>query len=199
MDRRFRWAVVLAALLWFTDPREIWQSLSRADLKWVALAVAINIATVPVMAWRWQLLLAAKRLQVPLGWLTRTYFVALFIGQFLPAAVGGDAVRAVELGRGRRAAIAARSPPARAGHGADRSRRDCGDFRSPLLHFHVGKAILARGGEYSLRFGRWHRCALDSGDESEPLGVDRLYCAIRSGHAQWRGAGQLDQPTTPEC
>jgi|SRR5690348_12274963 glycosyltransferase 2 family protein len=92
-------AVVLAALLWFTDPREIWQSLSRADLKWVALAVAINIATVPVMAWRWQLLLAAKRLQVPLGWLTRTYFVALFIGQFLPAAVGGDAVRAVELGR----------------------------------------------------------------------------------------------------
>ncbi|MGN6377914.1 MAG: lysylphosphatidylglycerol synthase transmembrane domain-containing protein, partial [Gaiellales bacterium] len=35
----------------------------------------------------------------PIGWLTRTYFVALFAGQFLPAAIGGDAVRAVELGR----------------------------------------------------------------------------------------------------
>ena len=30
---------------------------------------------------------------------TRTYFVALFAGQFLPAAIGGDAVRVVELGR----------------------------------------------------------------------------------------------------
>ena len=36
---------------------------------------------------------------MPLGWLTRTYFVALFAGQFLPAAIGGDAVRAIELGR----------------------------------------------------------------------------------------------------
>jgi glycosyltransferase 2 family protein len=36
---------------------------------------------------------------VGLGWLTRTYFVALFAGQFLPAAIGGDAVRVVELGR----------------------------------------------------------------------------------------------------
>jgi hypothetical protein len=34
-----------------------------------------------------------------MGWLTRTYFVALFAGQFLPAAIGGDAVRVVELGR----------------------------------------------------------------------------------------------------
>ncbi|HEY0387287.1 MAG TPA: lysylphosphatidylglycerol synthase transmembrane domain-containing protein [Gaiellales bacterium] len=92
-------AVVLAALLWFTDPGEIWQTLSGADPAWVALAIAVNIATVPVMAWRWRLLLSAKRLDAPIGWLTRTYFVALFIGQFLPAAVGGDAVRAVELGR----------------------------------------------------------------------------------------------------
>jgi uncharacterized protein (TIRG00374 family) len=92
-------AVVLAALLWFTDPAQIWDTLSAADLRWVAAATAINIATVPVMAWRWRLLLCAKGIIVPIGWLTRTYFVALFLGQFLPAAIGGDAVRAVELGR----------------------------------------------------------------------------------------------------
>jgi uncharacterized protein (TIRG00374 family) len=106
MSRRWRVAlgaavsvVVFGALLWFTDPGQIWDALSAADARWVAAAVAVNIATVPVMAWRWQLLLRAKRLLLPLGWLTRTYFVALFLGQFLPAAVGGDAVRAVELGR----------------------------------------------------------------------------------------------------
>jgi uncharacterized protein (TIRG00374 family) len=92
-------AVLLALLLWFTDPIEIWRTLEQADPRWVAAAIIVNIVTVPVMALRWQLLLSAKRLHVPLAWLTRTYFVALFLGQFLPAAVGGDAVRAVELGR----------------------------------------------------------------------------------------------------
>ena len=92
-------AVLLALLLWFTDPSEIWRTLEQADPRWVAAAIIVNIVTVPVMALRWQLLLSAKRLHVPLAWLTRTYFVALFLGQFLPAAVGGDAVRAVELGR----------------------------------------------------------------------------------------------------
>jgi hypothetical protein len=92
-------AVLLTLLLWFTNPREIWQTLSGANLKWVAAAVVVNTATVPLMAWRWRLLLLAKGIVVPFGWLVRTYFVALFLGQFLPAAVGGDAVRAVELGR----------------------------------------------------------------------------------------------------
>jgi glycosyltransferase 2 family protein len=92
-------AVLLSLLLWFTNPREIWQTLSGANLKWVAAAIVVNTATVPLMAWRWRLLLLAKKIAVPYGWLVRTYFVALFLGQFLPAAVGGDAVRAVELGR----------------------------------------------------------------------------------------------------
>ena len=31
-------AVVLAALLWFTDPAQIWDTLSAADLRWIAAA-----------------------------------------------------------------------------------------------------------------------------------------------------------------
>ena len=53
---------------------------------------------------------AAKRIHVPIGWLTRTYFVSLFAGQFLPAAIGGDAVRAVELGGGAPRTRRRRSP-----------------------------------------------------------------------------------------
>ena len=97
-------AVVLAALLWFTDPAQIWDTLSAADMRWIAAATLVNIATIPVMAWRWKLLLRAKKIPVPMGWLIRTYFVALFLGQFLPAAIGGDAVRAVELARRTHAA-----------------------------------------------------------------------------------------------
>ena len=106
MNRRSRVAiegaisvVLLVVLLRYAGVDEVWNTLKRTDLAWFIPAVAVNMATVVVMAWRWRLLLSAKGLQVPLGWLTRTYFVALFAGQFLPAAIGGDAVRAIELGR----------------------------------------------------------------------------------------------------
>jgi glycosyltransferase 2 family protein len=92
-------AALLVALLIWSDPRSVWDTLSAADPVWVLAAVAVNVITVPLMALRWQILLRAKGLFLTLGWLTRTYFVALFAGQFLPAAIGGDAVRAVELGR----------------------------------------------------------------------------------------------------
>ena len=92
-------AAVVAALLVWSDPAAIWDDLTSADWGWVAAAVALNTATVPLMAWRWQLLLRAKGEHAPIAWLTRTYFVALFAGQFIPTAIGGDAVRAIELGR----------------------------------------------------------------------------------------------------
>ena len=106
MNRRSRVAiegaisvVLLVVLLRYAGVDEVWNTLKRTDLAWFIPAVAVNMATVVVMAWRWRLLLSAKGLQVPLGWLLPTYFVALFAGQFLPAAIGGDAVRAIELGR----------------------------------------------------------------------------------------------------
>ncbi len=91
--------ILLVILLWISDPSSIWNTLADAQGGWVVAAIVVNIATVPLMAFRWQLLLAAKRIPMSLGWLTRTYFVSLFAGQFLPAAIGGDAVRAIELGR----------------------------------------------------------------------------------------------------
>jgi glycosyltransferase 2 family protein len=92
-------AVVLGLLLRWAGLHEVAKTLRGTDLAWFVPAVVVSAATVPAMALRWQLLLQAKRVPVPLGWLTRTYFVALFAGQFLPAAIGGDAVRVVELGR----------------------------------------------------------------------------------------------------
>lgn len=89
----------LIVILKYAGVDQVWDTLKHTDLEWFIPAVAVNMATVGVMAYRWKLLLAAKRVEVSLGWLTRTYFVALFAGQFLPAAIGGDAVRAVELGR----------------------------------------------------------------------------------------------------
>jgi hypothetical protein len=81
--------VLLAAILHWAGIHRVLHELSKTQLRWFIPAVAVSIATVPVMALRWRLLLSAKRIDVPLAWLTRTYFVALFAGQFLPAAIGG--------------------------------------------------------------------------------------------------------------
>ncbi|MBD0290234.1 MAG: flippase-like domain-containing protein [Thermoleophilia bacterium] len=69
-------------------------------------ALAIFLATTWLMAWRWQLLLASKGIEEPLGWLTRLYFVGYAAGQVLPTAMGGDAVRILEHARRRPAARA---------------------------------------------------------------------------------------------
>jgi uncharacterized membrane protein YbhN (UPF0104 family) len=50
-------AVVLGVLLWMSHPGEIWRALSALHPGWFALAVAVNAATVVLMAWRWMLLL----------------------------------------------------------------------------------------------------------------------------------------------
>ena len=92
-------AVLLVAILHWAGIHRVLHELSRTQLRWFIPAVAVSVATVPLMALRWRLLLSAKGIDAPIAWLTRTYFVALFAGQFLPAAIGGDAVRAVELGR----------------------------------------------------------------------------------------------------
>jgi uncharacterized protein (TIRG00374 family) len=91
--------ILLAAILHWAGIHRVLHEHSRTQLRWFLPAVAVSVATVPLMALRWRLLLSAKGIDAPLAWLTRTYFVALFAGQFLPAAIGGDAVRAVELGR----------------------------------------------------------------------------------------------------
>jgi uncharacterized protein (TIRG00374 family) len=53
-----------------------------------------------VMTERWRVLLVARGRHEPgFGWLLETTLVALLLGQVLPTAVGGDAVKAIDLSR----------------------------------------------------------------------------------------------------
>jgi len=92
---------LLAILLVQIDVSRTVELVRSSSLAPLALALAIFVATTWLMAWRWQLLLASKRIREPLGWLTRLYFVSYAAGQVLPTAVGGDAVRIVEHARRR--------------------------------------------------------------------------------------------------
>lgn len=63
-------------------------------------AIVIAIADRILMAYKWNILLKAKEINIPLINLTGIYLVSTFLGLFLPATVGGDAVRAYAVAKG---------------------------------------------------------------------------------------------------
>jgi hypothetical protein len=89
----------VAYIAWKIDLGTTIDVLRDADLGYFALATAIMVVSTVPLAWRWQRLLDAKRIDEPLGWLTRTYFVSYTAGQVLPTSIGGDAVRVFETAR----------------------------------------------------------------------------------------------------
>jgi uncharacterized protein (TIRG00374 family) len=88
-----------AYLLWKIDVGETLHVLRSARVEYVAGSLAIMASSVLPMAWRWQLLLRARQISEPLGWLARSYFVSYTVGQVLPTAIGGDASRIYETTR----------------------------------------------------------------------------------------------------
>ena len=100
---------IIAYLLWQIDVGQTIHLIGGSNGLYLLGALAIFLATTWGMAWRWQLLLAAKGIHEPLGWLTSLYFIGYAAGQVLPTSVGGDAVRIIEHGRkrpGRRGDVA---------------------------------------------------------------------------------------------
>jgi glycosyltransferase 2 family protein len=73
--------------------------IGTASLWWLLLCLVLTFVTVPMQAWRWQLLLQVRGVEESLGWLTRAYFVSYAVGQVLPTGVGGDASRIYETTR----------------------------------------------------------------------------------------------------
>jgi uncharacterized protein (TIRG00374 family) len=88
-----------AYLVWRIDVGETADVLADVNVAYFLGAVAIMLGTVPAMAWRWRLLLAARGIRDRLAWLVRAYLVSYTAGQILPTAVGGDAVRIFETAR----------------------------------------------------------------------------------------------------
>ena len=92
---------ILLLLLLQIDVSETVDLIRSSEVAYVVLALAIFLGTTALMAWRWQILLAAKGIHEPIGWLTQLYFIGYAASQILPTAVGGDAVRIIEHSRRR--------------------------------------------------------------------------------------------------
>ncbi|MFQ6016346.1 MAG: YbhN family protein [Anaerolineae bacterium] len=70
-----------------------------ADARFLALATGLVVVGLVIGAYRWQRLLIALGISVPLRTLTASYFVGLFFNNFLPTSMGGDVVRIYDVAR----------------------------------------------------------------------------------------------------
>ena len=94
-------AGLTALLLWQSDPHSVWRAARGADWRFIVLACLLVAVDRVLMAYRWwTLLLPLDRTgRPPVATVMRIFFVSTFVGTFLPASVGGDAVRAYELSK----------------------------------------------------------------------------------------------------
>ena len=95
-------AILLTAfVLWRAEPSAVVEAAARADLAWIGAAILLVVGDRALMAYRWLVLLAPipQVDRPPLGAVMRIFFTSTFAGTFLPASVGGDAVRAYALSR----------------------------------------------------------------------------------------------------
>jgi len=70
-----------------------------ADVRFLALATGLVVVGLVIGAYRWQRLLIALGISMPLRTLTASYFVGLFFNNFLPTSMGGDVVRVYDVAR----------------------------------------------------------------------------------------------------
>lgn len=92
--------LLIYLLVFRVDLRELWDLLAQAAWGDLAAAAGLMIAGTALRAVRWQALLDALDIHVPLRRLAALYFIGAFFNIFMPSGLGGDAVKMVELGRG---------------------------------------------------------------------------------------------------
>jgi glycosyltransferase 2 family protein len=92
---------VIAFLLAKADVATLWDTLQDARVGYLLLALLAIFVGLFVSAFRWKAYLDAVELSLSTGSLLRLYFVGTFFNAFLPTGIGGDAYKAMRLGRGR--------------------------------------------------------------------------------------------------
>ncbi len=89
-------AVSAALIYWILKDanfRQIFATISAANKPLLVLAFSTFFVGYLLTALRWRLLLSAQGVVAPLGYLFRSFMVAMFFSNFLPSTMGGDGFR----------------------------------------------------------------------------------------------------------
>jgi glycosyltransferase 2 family protein len=85
--------LVTLLILRYLNLKEAYSTLGNVDIQYLLVVfLIINLDRI-FMAYKWKILLKAKRLDPPLSSLVKGYYVSGFLGPVLPATVGDDLIR----------------------------------------------------------------------------------------------------------
>jgi glycosyltransferase 2 family protein len=90
---------LVAVILWFADVRPVLAVMSRERIGFFVATVALFVAGQAMSAFRWQLLAMLNGISGSYPEYLRYYFIGMFTNVFVPGLIGGDAARAIYLGR----------------------------------------------------------------------------------------------------
>ncbi len=107
MNRRLAWllvrlgvsAALVGWLLCRVDAAAVARQMSEVGLDTVLAILALQFLNTALKSYKWRRLLLADGIQVSHATAFASYMVSTFFSVFLPSSIGGDAVRAVDLGR----------------------------------------------------------------------------------------------------
>jgi len=73
--------------------------IRNSDPFWWFVALLITLGAVVISAYKWRLILESQRVRVTMQKLVSSYFIGLFLNNFLPTSMGGDVFRAYDVAR----------------------------------------------------------------------------------------------------
>jgi uncharacterized membrane protein YbhN (UPF0104 family) len=90
---------ILAFLVWRVGTGPFLDAMHQIDVRSLAAAFVLGIATTAASAWRWSVIARGLRLQLPLRTAVADCYRSIFLNATLPGGVLGDVHRAVNHGR----------------------------------------------------------------------------------------------------
>jgi glycosyltransferase 2 family protein len=89
--------ILLTVVALTVDLRQVWSAIEKASWLYLLIALVLYQVGIVVRSYRWQELLRAQRVSIPLVKLLALYYVGTFFNNFLPTGFGGDVVKMFEL------------------------------------------------------------------------------------------------------
>ncbi len=89
--------LLLIILFKFVDLREVFGNLVKVDIKYIILFVLLNFLSIVISTNKWRRLAQAQGFKKSAFFYFKTYFVGVFLNNFFPSFIGGDAYRIFSL------------------------------------------------------------------------------------------------------
>jgi glycosyltransferase 2 family protein len=86
--------ILLSVLIYWIDFRNFINSIKNANYFYILFAILIVTINRFIMAYKWNLLLKVKDINISFFEVTKIYYISNFLGLYLPPTIGADIVRA---------------------------------------------------------------------------------------------------------